>query len=214
MARIKAVLFDLDGTLVHIDQECRNTILLNTLRYFCMNHLSEELVNKFWFESDRDKIITDYFALDPDLFWNEYQKHDTAELRKKSISAYQDTDFLKELKNKGYKIGIVTGARQDIAEVELELLGKEAFDEIIFARNSNGIPAKPSPAGIEYCLELLNAKKKHAIFVGNSEEDILSARNVGVVDILIDRKEYDFNGLSCSYKINSLYELREIIGLK
>jgi hypothetical protein len=40
-----------------------------------------------------------------------------------------------------------------------------------------------------------------------------TARNAGVLDVLVLRGEYEFEGLDASVKIRDLYGLRRILGL-
>lgn len=117
-------------------------------------------------------------------------------------------DFVKELKQKGYKTGIVTGAPVHIANLEISILGKENFDAIVIAHSLNRIKPKPHPQGLEQCLSILKVQKDKAIYVGNSRDDIETAENAGVFAVLIKRREYDFKGINPPLTINSLYELR------
>jgi phosphoglycolate phosphatase-like HAD superfamily hydrolase len=59
---------------------------------------------------------------------------------------------------------------------------------------------------------LLRVKNTEAIYIGNGEEDIKTAKNANVLDVLLIRGEYEFQNVNPSIKINSLYDLREILG--
>jgi len=209
--KYKAFIFDLDGTLIHTEPGHRYKLVGQTLQELGINAVSNKYIDRFWFETKRDNIISEYFGLEPEQFWKTYRKYDTIELRKQFTKLYDDVDFIQELKEKGCKTGIVTGAPIHIANFEIDMLGKENFDAIVIANFYNS-KQKPLPYGLEECLNLLNIKKNEAVYVGNAEEDNLTAKNAGVFDILLMRGEYGFelSELKPSLAINSLYDLRKL----
>ena len=207
----KAVIFDLDGTLVHTTPEYRYQIVGQTLKDLGTTS-SDYNIDRFWFESRRDSIIKEHFGLEPELFWKNYYTHDTIELRKQFTKLYDDVDFIQELRQNSYKTGIVTGAPVHIAFLEIGMLGKENFDAVIIAHTLNGIKPKPHPHGLEECLNLLGVQKNEAIYVGNADEDVATARNAQVFDVLLVRGEHEFPDINPSLRIHSLYDLRQFLG--
>jgi len=209
--KYKAVIFDLDGTLVHTTPEYRYKVVPQTLTEFGVI-ASKENIDKFWFgHPDREIVIRDHFGVAPELFWKEFRKNDDINLRIKESRTYPDIDFLAELKEKGYKLGIVTGAPEHIAYPEIKLIGEDNFDSIILAHEFKGIRSKPDPQGLFECLKILKLRPEEVIFVGNGDEDILAAKNAGIFDVLLLRGEHDFIKQAPSVFINSLYELRKIL---
>jgi phosphoglycolate phosphatase-like HAD superfamily hydrolase len=59
-------------------------------------------------------------------------------------------------------------------------------------------------------MKLLGVEKNQTIYVGNSEEDILTARAAEVIDVIVERKEYKPT-IEPSVKIPDLYGLRKLI---
>ena len=157
-------------------------------------------------------IIKEHFGLEPEMFWKLYRKYDTLGLRKRFTGLYDDIDFIGELRMHGVKTGIVTGAPAHITSLEIDMIGKENFDAIIIARASMGIRPKPDPHGIEECLNQLTVQKDDAVYVGNSDEDIMTARNARVFGVLLARGEHQFSSIQPSLTIRSLYGLRELLG--
>lgn len=207
--KIRSVIFDLDGTLVHTRPEYRYLVVGKTLDKLNIS-ADRKAIDQFWFNADRDNLIRKLFNTEPEKFWNVFKEFDQTELRKKFTEKYNDSDVIKQLKSENLKIGIVTGTTQEIADMEIELLGKNLIDAVIIAQLSRGVKQKPHPQGIEECLRELSVTNNEAIFVGNSDEDILTAKNAGVVDVLIDRKEHALK-IKPSFIINSLFEIKEII---
>jgi phosphoglycolate phosphatase-like HAD superfamily hydrolase len=217
MREYKAVLFDLDGTLIHTTKEFRFFVVNRTLWDIGRSPVSQEYADRFWFVSGRDSTIRELFSADPALFWSAYRRYDTADARRASIFPYHDVLFLSKLKAEGYRLGVVTGAPLEIMRMEIELLshilGADAFQAVVSAHPTSGSEAKPHPDGIEKCLGNLGVAKNEAIYVGNAREDVDTARNAGVLDVLVLRGEYEFEGLDASVKISDLYGLKRVLGL-
>jgi HAD superfamily hydrolase (TIGR01509 family) len=211
----KAVVFDLDGTLVCALPAYRHRTVGSTLKELGVKPkiVAEHFVDKFWFEENRDEIIVTYLGIEPGEFWKVFRKYDLPEVRSKFIRKYEDVSFVQELKKKGYRTGIVTGSPEYIASMEIEILGKENFDVIIVANPE--IKPKPDPHGLEVCLDKLKVPFAATVYVDNSTGGILAAKEVGMYDVLIDRKEYCFDSkkLKPSLIVDSLYDLKTILKL-
>ncbi|MCK4521063.1 MAG: HAD-IA family hydrolase, partial [Nanoarchaeota archaeon] len=208
----KAVIFDLDGTLVYTAPEYRYEIVGKALKELGTT-ASNHHIDRFWFEAERNTIIKKHFRLKPELFWSTYNKYDSMDLRKQLTKLYDDVGFIQELKEKGYKIGIVTGATHPIAELEVSMIGKDIFDAVVIVNSLNGKNPKPHPQGIKECLDILGVKNNEAIYVGNADEDVISAKNAQVFDVLLLRGEHVFQNTNPTLTINSLYELRNLLKL-
>lgn len=78
--KFKAVIFDLDGTLVHTTPKYRYKTTGRTLKEFGKK-ATKDIIDKFWFEGKRDKTIKKYFGVEPKLFWNVFREKDNITLR-------------------------------------------------------------------------------------------------------------------------------------
>lgn len=208
---IEAVVFDLDGTLVHTTSDYRYLVVGKTLAKFNKSATNSS-IDDFWFrsEEERTRIIQEEWSLDPEEFWPVFRKYDTSKLREEHTKPYEDTKVLVELKQKGLKMGIVTSAPRHIIDLELGMLNIK-FDAVVRAQLTERISPKPSPQGLETCLNKLNIKKENAIYTGNSSEDMELASNSGVFGVLIERGEYTLGKIDCGLRISSLYALRALI---
>jgi len=210
-----AVIFDLDGTLVHTTPKYRYLVIGNILNDFNIKGNKKD-IDDLWFlsEKDRRRIIEDIWKLDlENQFWPSFRKYDTLDLRKQHTKVYDDVDILALLNENKLKIGIVTSAPAHIMNLELSLLNHK-FGSVVRAQLSDGVKQKPDPDGLIKCMNSLNTNSNNTIYVGNSKEDMEMARNAGVYGVLISRGEYDFENVNPSLRINSLYDLREFLGME
>lgn len=208
---IKAVIFDLDGTLVCTGAGYRHRTTTKALSRFGMKK-SEREMDLFWFKPGRDLLLRSW-GLEPGEFWPVFHSFDSISLRKEETFAFEDCTILKDLKTLGMKLGMVTGSLLPLAEMEMGLVGI-GFDAVVIANSMSGIRAKPHPHGILECLGILGARPEEAVFVGNAEEDMEAARSAGVLDVLIDRDEHEFTGREPSERIKTLKGLVSLINIR
>lgn len=208
--KYEAVIFDLDGTLVHTKPEYRYKVVGQTLKELQAQY-TQHHIDRFWFEARRDEIIREQFGIDPDIFWPIFRKYDSTELRQQFTKTYEDVGFIKELKKSGYKTAIVTGAPDHITELEVDMLGKENFDHVLMATEKYGIRRKPDPHGLQNCLKILGIAPDRAIYIGNADEDVHAAKNANMLDVLVLRGEHEFSDIRPSLSINSLYDLKGLL---
>ena len=132
------------------------------------------------------------------------------------VEPYPDThDVLTQLKESGYKMGLITNAFQPMWMRDPEL---EAYDLLKYldARITSGDTRfmKPHPAIYWRMLGLLDLMPEDCVFVGDRPgHDVQGAHNVGMIGIMIDPPHLDrgFEGTNPDYVINSLSELLPIL---
>jgi len=94
---------------------------------------------------------------------------------------------LAELRNRGYRLGVVSNWEEWLEELLLTLEVHELFD-VIVASGPFG-RAKPHPSIFAKALELAGVPPAEAVHVGDSpREDVEGARAAGLRPILIDRR--------------------------
>lgn len=204
---MKAVIFDIDGTLTHTKSSYILLTVRKVLENFNREDLDEKEIFKFWFHMGRNEIIKSW-RIEPQDFWRIFKVHDNPCARKHFIETYEDIWVLKKLRENEIKIGALSNAPPQIVAMNLEKI-PIVFDCVV---NSFGtlIRRKPDPHGIEECLQLMDVKKDDALMVGNGIEDHLAAKAAGIKDVFIDRKEHDIE-IPATIKIKSLEELLNLI---
>jgi HAD superfamily hydrolase (TIGR01549 family) len=202
---IKAVLFDLDHTLVDTKEDYKFSIFNEVLSYFYKEATADE-TNYFWLNNDREKILAGK-GIKIEEFWNKFYEIDNPVLRASSTYAYPDAlKLLESIKGK-YYTGIITNAPFNVAKEEAKCLNYE-FNAFISVNKGN-LKAKPAPDGLLFACELLNILPKEAVFIGDDLTDMQAAEKANMKGILIDRREKGPNDYLL--KISNLLDAHKFI---
>lgn len=86
--------------------------------------------------------------------------------------------MLAALVQAGYRLAIVTNK----ADFAAQTLCGDLFGQYVktVVGSVAGRPNKPAPDGVYYALEQMGVSREEAVFVGDSEVDILTAKNANV----------------------------------
>lgn len=94
-------------------------------------------------------------------------------------------ELLENLKDKGYKLGLVTSRTKDTTWRGLEHYGMDKyFDAVITAGDTD--KHKPDPEPILITLDKLDSSPQEAVMVGDTMFDLQCAKNAGVKSIIVD----------------------------
>jgi len=203
------VSFDLDGTLVRTHSDYRYQIVPRTIKHCEGNTgVASQNIDRFWFESERDSIIKEHFGIDPKAFWDAFCEFDTVEWRSSYTHAYEDAEpALRRLSEMRKHVSIITGAPDWIARMEIEKLNGAPYDHHISLRHGEH-PLKPDPASMFATLEHLSVQPHETLYVGNSNEDAVFAKNAGCNFVYVERREHIFENTAWMIAvIESLDEL-------
>ncbi|MBQ6898455.1 MAG: HAD-IA family hydrolase [Clostridia bacterium] len=92
-------------------------------------------------------------------------------------------DLLLSLKKKGMLTAVVSN-KADFAVKELvERYFPGMFS--YFAGEKDGIPRKPAPDMVINAINSLNVSPDEAVYIGDSEVDVMTARNTGIENIIV-----------------------------
>ncbi len=90
--------------------------------------------------------------------------------------------MLRYLKKNGFNLGIVTGKSETSLHISLKYLQmNNIFDYII--TGDDVIKPKPDPEGINKVLSFFNIKNDDAIFIGDSDADILAGKKANIYTV-------------------------------
>ena len=179
---MKAVIFDLDGTLLDTLDDLTDSIN-EMLKYFDYPTITRERVREI-IGSGAKKLIAD--ALPEKLSDEEFEKRLAVYSRIYNASGSPKTKLfggmdkvLFELKKRGYKLAVLSNKPQNSTDKVYEKYLKEfGFDFV--GGQSDKIKCKPDPAGALYVLDILGVKPEDAYLIGDGETDVMTAINAGI----------------------------------
>lgn len=184
MAKINTILFDFDGTLMDT-----NALIIESWQHlFRTMGVQERTVEEITKTLGEPLLVTmkNWF---PDVDISEYVSvyRDFHRARfEAGISLFPGMgELVVSLKEKGYKLGLVTSRMTWSTTLGLEKYKlKEYFDAIVTADDTD--KHKPDPEPVYIALRKLNAKAEESIMIGDTKFDILSAKRAGVKSVLVD----------------------------
>jgi HAD superfamily hydrolase (TIGR01509 family) len=193
---VKAILFDLDGTLVKLPRiwEFFDELLIEVLNEFNILLPPKATRLAVWHSGgDFKNILMGWGVIDYDVFIHRFDQLDLAKrarmIESGEIHLFDDVKVLATLR-KEFKLGLVTNTPPEIALLELNAFGlRDYFDELVMLGTIEQHIAKPLPDGFLRCLNNLDVAPEHAIMVGDSSSDIIGGNQVGMITVFIQRPD-------------------------
>jgi HAD superfamily hydrolase (TIGR01662 family) len=140
-----------------------------------------------------------------DELWIHHYGEQTAQ----PVAGAQET--IRELKRKGYRLGVVSSGTECRVAREVSELGLESFFEIVVC-NEQMENKKPHPEGLESAMRALGCSREESCYVGDSPEDIEMGKRANMLTVGV-RSAYPTSWKLESSKpdiyIESLVELSE-----
>lgn len=185
MSKIKAVLFDLDGTLMNTLDDLADAVnfaldffgfethSIDKYRYFVGNGIPN-LIMRATPENHRDATT---LAAVKKKFYEYYNLHSMEKTR--PYSGIPET--LAALKKAGIKTAVVTNKDDAAAKIIINGFFSNSFDFVFGA--SEDIPKKPDPTIVRIATEKLGVTADECVFVGDSCVDMETAGNSGIYSV-------------------------------
>ncbi|SFG67285.1 phosphoglycolate phosphatase [Lachnospiraceae bacterium C7] len=212
---LKAVIFDLDGTLLDTLEDLKNATnaalshsnmperTLDEVRRFVGNGV-KKLMERATPEGLNNPKFEETYA-----FFREYYEAHCKETTKAYDGIY---DLFEKLESLGYKIAIVSNKMDEA----VKLLNKDYFSKYVkvaIGENVN-VAKKPAPDTVNAALRELEITNEEAIYVGDSEVDIQTAVNAKMPCVSVtwgfrDEEFLNKNGGKCY--IDTPLDLLEVI---
>ena len=213
---IKAVLFDLDGTLADSLTDLADgvnraialkgfpTHEVEAFKYFVGDGIPK-MIERALPEDNRDAATINEIK---DIFLPYYAIHYAD-----NTYAYEGMpELVNTLKSQGFIVAVVTNKEQHMANEVVKSLYGDVFD-LIFGKR-DGIPAKPDPTAALMAMEELGVTPEECVFIGDSGMDVATAVNSGAVpvgELWGFRKEDELLANGAKYIISKPDELLDII---
>lgn len=180
---IKALLFDLDGTLADTIPAIREAVN-STLRHYGFGEKNYDEVRLGIGGGARNliKSILPAGRTYDEAFVGEVLKYYNGEYEKTfrmSDRCYPGMhEAVEELIKRGYRVAILSNKPDRFVRVMAELLFPDGG--ISFAAGQGGLPVKPDPASALMVAGKLGVSADECAFIGDSDVDILTAKNAGM----------------------------------
>ncbi|MBU1141355.1 MAG: HAD family hydrolase [Firmicutes bacterium] len=212
---IKAIIFDMDGTILNTIEDITESI------NFAFTQLG---YSKQTMDAVKMAVGSGAFQLIERLAPKKLKQQEIKELYEAYQTHYDVNkdnltgpyegimDLLDQLKHQGYLLAVVSNKYEYLVQ-ELNIkIFHNYFDASI--GDAPGIPIKPAPDMVYKALNLLGVKKEEALFVGDSDVDIITAQNAGLKSVGVTwgfRDQKTLEAHHATYIIHHPFELMSIL---
>lgn len=180
--KYKAVIFDMDGTLVNsiyglmhsmnnvLGRHGLDKINIQQSKTYVGNGIKEFVRKAARNDNPEDPLLMQYYL----EMLEEYSKNWDYQM-----SAYDGIiELLKSLAQKYIKLGVNTNKNEDIAKLIVDKYFPGYFSCLVGGRTS--LPRKPDPAGAILIANELGVHPTECIYMGDSDVDIKTAKNANM----------------------------------
>ena len=215
---MKAVVFDLDGTLLNRDESVKKFIYSQYDKFNrLLGNIPKDKYTSRFLELDnhgyvwKDKVYQQLVGECEiiNISWKELL-HDYICTFKHHCVPYPNLiSMLEDLKRMNLKLGMITNGNGQFQMNNVKALGIEKYLDTILVSEWEGIK-KPDPEIFNRAMKQLNVLPKESIFVGDHpENDVKAARNVGMIGVW--KRNSQRTHIEADIIINDLAELPVII---
>lgn len=182
----KAAIFDMDGTILDTLEDLADSLNFTLQQFNMPTHSSEEV--KYYVGNGIHKTVERAVPLgtsDDDIekvydFFTEYYK---AHCQIKTRPYNGIKNIILALKNKGILTAVISNKNNEAVKNLCELMFENCFDYCL--GDTKGIKLKPNREMVDITLDALNISPREAIYIGDSDVDLLTAKNSGMACISV-----------------------------
>ncbi len=192
----QAYLFDLDGTLIDTVPDI-NAALNHTLQVSGFDTVNESLT-RHWIGHGARVLIEQALAHadarhpatsaalkhQQEAMLEIFLTHYRANLATLSAPYPKVLDSLTTLRARGAKLAVVTNKMAALTEPQIREIGMAEYFDLIISGDTAANP-KPAPDPVLLCLAQLKVDASQALFVGDSETDVLAAQAASVAVVCV-----------------------------
>lgn len=231
---IKAVLFDLDGTLLPMDQDkfTNGYFKLLIRKLVPYGYEPESLINSIW-HGTKAMVKNDGSKTNEEAFWEDFSSiygKEKADSHKALFEEFYDIDFksakdtcgytplakaaVNLLKEKNKRVILATNPifPKTATKTRTEWAGLSLRDFELYTTYENMSFCKPNPDYYREILRLAKLKPQECLMVGNDIDEDMMAKNLGInvfllTDCMINKSNKDIS----VYKHGNFNELIEYL---
>ena len=185
--KYELIVFDMDGTILDTLEDLKNSMnytlklhnmperTLDEIRSFVGNGIRKLIERAVPEKTSEEKIIEIHRD-----FMTHYEVH-CADFTKPYDGVIS---LIQELRNRGYKTAVVSNKADSAVQDLCVQYFPNLFDIAIGERPE--IAKKPAPDMVHLALAQLGFSKENAVYIGDSDVDVATARNSGLAMIAVD----------------------------
>ena len=216
---LKMILFDLDGTLLPMDQEVFTKDYFKRLAAKLLTHgyQADQLVDGIW-AGTAAMVKNDGTCTNEEAFWRRFVQifGEKALADKPIFDEYYRVEFqqvaevcgcsaeakatIEELKKRGYRIALATNPifPAIATESRIRWAGLEPEEFELYTTYENTCYCKPNPDYYRDILQRLDCQAEECLMIGNDVEEDMIAESIGMkvfllTDCMINKKERDIS---------------------
>ena len=175
------LIFDMDGTILNTIEDITSAVnyilskhdmplrAVDEVKFFVGNGLKKTLLRSV--PEGTDEAFVDSIYSDFTSYYKEHSRENT-----KPYDGIVECIHL--LKDKGYKLAVVSNKRHEAVLKLCEEFFEGCFDMAL--GDQEGINIKPAPDMVYRVLDELGFSKEDALYIADSDVDIMTARNSGL----------------------------------
>ncbi len=221
MSKITTVLFDLDGTLLPMDQDVFVKAYFGLLAKKLAPHGydPEKLIAAIW-QGTAAMVKNDGSVTNEEAFWasfatvfgedvrkdepifDAYYRNEFAQVQKSCGFAPQAAEVIAYLKERGFRLALATNPIFPAVATESRIrwAGLHREDFALVTTYENSCHCKPNPDYYRDVLEVLGCTPEECVMIGNDATEDLAAATLGIpvfllTDCLINKKEADLSAI-------------------
>ena len=185
--KYELIVFDMDGTILDTLEDLKNSMnytlrlhnmperTLDEIRSFVGNGIRKLIERAVPSGTSNDKI---------DIIHKDFMKHYEVHCADFTKPYNGVNDLIKELRKRGYKTAVVSNKADPAVQDLCIQYFPDLFDLAIGERPE--IAKKPAPDMVNSALEQLQISKEDAVYIGDSDVDVATARNSRLDMIAVD----------------------------
>lgn len=204
---IKNIFFDVMGVVFVVGDDT-NELLVPFIQKF-NKIITKEQINEYYSDASSGKMTSDKFWLKVGVDESRINLIETEYLYKNFILDTGIIDIMKILKEKGYKIGLLSN---DLSEWSEFLRNKFGLNDLVdyCVISGEAKSRKPDEAIYKYAIRKYKIDPHESVFVDDRYKNLVPAEKLGFETVLFDRN-YSYKENTTCKKVNDSRGLLKII---